>query len=299
MRFIHWINKQNFFILILSLFFLAFAFSYFIRSALILLFPVTNISMPLKSRAVKEQVDILGSDISLDSVGALVEGNLIRGTLNDNSPVIDKPEDEIQKDLDSNIASMQLTGTVSGEQSFARAVLKGKDDSEEYRVGQRIGTYKILRINPHSITIGGGKFSFNVEIGETIEEAKKLREPEILNSTPTKNLNAIKHDPMIISKTDIERILKNPAILYQNASFGPNLSNNTIDGIKISSLATSHIFYQLGARSGDIIKRVNGMPLGETEKMLEIWSAIKASPQIQVDLVRKENVHTYTLVVRN
>lgn len=47
--------------------------------------------------------------------------------------------------------------------------------------------------------------------------------------------------------------------------------------MKIYQVTAEHIFYQLGARSGDIIKRVNGMPLGETEKMLEIWSAIKVA----------------------
>ena len=41
------------------------------------------------------------------------------------------------------------------------------------------------------------------------------------------------------------------------------------------------------------------MPLGETEKMLEIWSAVKVAQKIQVDLDRKGEIHTYTFLVRN
>ena len=69
--------------------------------------------------------------------------------------------------------------------------------------------------------------------------------------------------------------------------------------MKIYQVARVHIFSQLGAESGDIIKRVNGMPLGETEKMLEIWSAVKVAQKIQVDLDRKGEIHTYAFLVRN
>jgi hypothetical protein len=36
-----------------------------------------------------------------------------------------------------------------------------------------------------------------------------------------------------------------------------------------------------------------------TEKMLEIWAAIKNSPKVTVDLERKEKIITYEFLIRN
>ena len=45
-----------------------------------------------------------------------------------------------------------------------------------------------------------------------------------------------------ISRTDFEKYMKNPADLYKDARFGPNLINGKIDGYKIYQVAVSHIF---------------------------------------------------------
>jgi general secretion pathway protein C len=55
----------------------------------------------------------------------------------------------------------------------------------------------------------------------------------------------------------------------------------------------------LGARGGDIIKRVNGMPLNDTEKMLEIWGSVKSATKITIDLERSGKILTYEFLIRN
>ena len=238
-------------------------------------------------------------------MGKLRQAVRFRGS---NATAIASPEQSVDNRLrvepDPQIASMIVTGTVSGNQSFARVVLKAKDkeEADEYKVGQKLGEFKILRIDEHSITLGMATSSFKVEVGEVIKEAMNKRLPPSDSSTalePIKEGTAIQHKPTTLSRTDIDRILKNPVVIYQEARFAPNLVNGKIDGMKIYQVASNHIFFQLGAKNGDVIKRVNGMPLGETEKMLEIWSAIKVAERIQVDLDRKGEIHTYTFLVRN
>ena len=98
---------------------------------------------------------------------------------------------------------------------------------------------------------------------------------------------------------DFERTLKNPADIYKDARFGPNLVDGKIDGYKIYQVPSTHIFYALGARNSDVIRRVNGMPLNETEKMMELWSNIKNSNKIIIDIDRKGKCLTYEFTVRN
>ena len=145
--------------------------------------------------------------------------------------------------------------------------------------------------------------NLKVEIGQSIKEAKAVYD-EMMKANSSgaiaeKDLVAAEKKMLPISRTDFEKYMKNPADLYKDARFGPNLVNGKIDGYKVYQVATSHIFYQLGARNGDIVKRVNGMPLNDTEKMLEIWAAIKNSPKVTVDLERKEKIITYEFLIRN
>lgn len=307
------LQKYRFSILVLLVFFFAFTFAFMIRTSLVSFIPEVNPAYAKLRKTVNQDLpregnfsignDFSDSQISLDQIESLVEGNLIRGVNAKEREQIIDDSPKPQVNTSPEIASMLVAGTVSGNQSFARAVIKAKDkeEAEEYRVGQKLGDWKILRIDWHSITLGAANSSFTVEIGETIEEAMK-RLPSIDSSTfekGNKEGTAISHKPTTLSRTDIDRILRNPVSIYENAKFGPNLENGKISGMKIYQVARTHIFSQLGAENGDIIKRVNGMPLGETEKMLEIWSAIKVAQKIQVDLDRKGEIHTYTFLVRN
>lgn len=308
------LQKYRFSILVLLVFFFAFTFAFMIRTSLVSFIPEVNPAYAKLRITVNQDLpregnfsignDSSDSKISLDQIDSLVEGNLIRGVnAKEREQVIDdSPKPQVN--TSPEIASMLVAGTVSGNQSFARAVIRAKDkeEAEEYRVGQKLGDWKILRIDWHSITLGAANSSFTVEIGETIEDAMKKRLPPSDLQIPEKSNKegaAISHKPTTISRTDIDRILRNPVIIYENAKFGPNLENGKISGMKIYQVARTHIFSQLGAESGDIIKRVNSMPLGETEKMLEIWSAVKVAQKIQVDLERKGEIHTYTFLVRN
>jgi general secretion pathway protein C len=298
------LQKIRFFILVLFVLFCSFTIAYSIRTSFLHFLSENNIDLPKTDNFYTVKSTSKESQISLDQIDSLVEGNLIRGS---NAKEIMKTDiDKGERSINTfpEIASMLVAGTVSGNQSFARAVIKAKDkeEAEEYRVGQKLGDWKILRIDWHSITLGAANSSFAVEIGETIDDAMKKRLPPTDLSIPEKDSNgkaAISHKPTTLSRTDIDRILKNPVIIYENAKFGPNIENGKISGMKIYQVARVHIFSQLGAESGDVIKRVNGMPLGETEKMLEIWSAIKVAQKIQVDLDRKGEIHTYTFLVRN
>jgi general secretion pathway protein C len=44
--------------------------------------------------------------------------------------------------------------------------------------------------------------------------------------------------------------------------------------------------FKLGARSGDIVRRVNGQILDSTQKLMSMWESIKNDPKITVDLER-------------
>ncbi|MCB1140735.1 MAG: general secretion pathway protein GspC [Leptospiraceae bacterium] len=195
-----------------------------------------------------------------------------------------------------------ITGIISGASRYARATIKekDKDEAEEYAIGDKVAGYRIKKILQHYVVLYKNGVNIKVEVGETLAEAKK----RILENEPEKQEDSFfdGNCPVTkrkISRTSFQGLLKNPADIYKDARFGPNLVEGQIDGYKLFQVPSTHIFYQLGARNGDIIKRVNGMPLNDTEKMIEIWNNVKNSSKVTVDLDRRGKCATYDFTIGN
>jgi general secretion pathway protein C len=302
------LQKNSFYILIPVVLICAYSVAYLVRSVLVaFLNPAQKMTVQM-TRSVGMQAQ---SEIpkAVNIYEDMVEGNLIRGR-----KVVDLPVDPNAAAGATPVLSEEipgadetiLTGALSGHPSFARATFKEKDkeEADEFKLGEKIVGYKLKSIADHYAVIAKNGLNLKVEIGQTIKEAKAVYD-EMMKSSNNKPIDdsgplvSAEKKMLPISRTDFEKYLKNPADLYKDARFGPNLVNGKIDGYKVYQVAVSHIFYQLGARSGDIVKRVNGMPLNDTEKMLEIWASVKNSPKVTVDLERKEKIITYEFLIRN
>ena len=104
----------------------------------------------------------------------------------------------------------------------------------------------------------------------------------------------------VISREEVNKnILGNPAKIYEGAQFGPHLVNGKIEGYKIARVNDDHVFAKLGAKSGDIIRKVNGYGLNDTERMLDLWKAIKTAPSVKIELERDGKQITYDFQIRN
>ncbi|BDA78909.1 general secretion pathway protein GspC [Leptospira kobayashii] len=297
------IQSNKFFTLIPAVILFSFSLAYLSRLILLLIFSTESgaslASLPKPKLAKQEVV------LAVTTYEELVSGNLIRGVVYDPNQASNKGPDG--QDLDPEIAAdngdadqMIVTGTLSGHWSFARVTIREKtaNDSEEYAVGEMVGGYKVQSIEQHYVVLKKGGLSLRVNIGETPAQAKERIRPKTEEGAPAP-LASTQTVQKVLSREDVNRKLKDPNTIYKNARFGPHLVDGKIEGYKLYQVAKDHVFYALGARSGDIVRRVNGMPLNDTEKMLEIWGSVKQAPKITIDLERQGKIITYEFIIRN
>ena len=57
------------------------------------------------------------------------------------------------------------------------------------------------------------------------------------------------------------------------------------------------MLYQLGARNGDVVRRVNGHPIDSTEKLYQMWKSIQGDSRITIDLERGGKLVNYDFTV--
>ncbi|AOP34143.1 general secretion pathway protein GspC [Leptospira tipperaryensis] len=293
------LRKNTFYTLIPVILFFSYSLSYLLR-AVILAFLNPSVQTANTNLNPTRKVGP-ETNRALSSYEEMIQGNLIRGIIPRAGEVTTEGELSTAPPDTGEGEEMRITGTLSGHWSFARVTIveKGKPDAQEFATGETVAGYKIRSIALNYVVLEKGGVSLKVEIGQTPGEARaKLGQDAAPKGDPgqTASADTIRK---VLSRQDVNRKLKDPAALYKNARFGPALINGKITGYKIYSVAPDHIFYALGARNGDTIKRVNGMALTETEKMLEIWGSVKTADKITVDVERGSQILTYEFIIRN
>lgn len=291
------LQKNNFLVLLPIVFFFTYSLAYLIRTVVIMfLNPGQPQSIQKENNDVKSNIE---ASKPMNVYEEIVQGNLIRGQIV--SALDAKLSSGIPGESeDANSDEMVVTGTISGHPSFARVTIleKGKDESEEFPIGKKIQGYKIKTIGQHFVVLEKNGLNLKVEIGESILQAKQKTTGKT-DSTAKDESSGPGTIKKILSREDVNAKMKDPALIYKDAKFGPNLVGGKIDGYKLYQVSNNHIFYSLGARSGDIVKRVNGMPLNDTGKMLEMWSNIKMAQKITVDIERSGKIVSYEFIIRN
>ncbi len=292
------LRKHTFPVLIPIVVFFSFSLAYLCRGILLLFLTPdvqTSASGAYPRRPVSTPV------IPQESYKDLVTGNLFRGSL---APlpgeVAAGAEGPAGGPPDTGEGEeMRITGTLSGHWSFARVTIleKGKQSAEEFATGETIAGYKVRSINLTHVVLDKGGSSLKVEIGQTPGEARAKLGAAAQGPVPTGGGGDSVRK--ILSRQDVNKKLSDPTAIYKNARFGPFMENNAITGYKIYSIGNDHIFYALGARNGDVIRRVNGLPLNDTVKMLEMWNSIKTTDKVSVDVDRGGKILSYEFIIRN
>lgn len=198
-----------------------------------------------------------------------------------------------------------LIGTLEGDPSFARAILdvRGPEPGRsEFKLWTKIGNVKLVKIGREHIIIKEGENRIKIAVGESTDQAKEnyLKKQQEQAAAKASSGSGDSKVNKVLSRDEVNKmIMGNPAEIYKGASFGPFLENNKITGYKIHRITPDHIFYKLGARAKDIVRKVNGYELSDTERMFELWKSMKTAPQVTIEIERDNSLITYDFYIRN
>ncbi|RME91467.1 MAG: hypothetical protein D6767_05155 [Candidatus Hydrogenedentota bacterium] len=224
---------------------------------------------------------------------------LIGGPIFEQAPVQTEENPQAETPV-ATAVPFELLGTLEGDPSFARAVIRelgGKNETREVATYEKIGNAVVLYIGREYIWVKENGRKFKVKVGE---RSNQVNQPVTAQQTKPSNITSGQVIKKVISREEVNKIIKgNPATIYKDAAFGPYLVGGKIKGYKIHRVKPTHIFYKLGARAGDIIEKVNGFELSDTERMFELWKSIKTAPRVTIQVLRNNKRITYDFVIQN
>ena len=180
--------------------------------------------------------------------------------------------------------------------SFASVQDMTTQRSMTYMVGDRIQGAEVIDIErERAIVINAGRKEFidgNPGDGSMptptftappVAEAKPAGPP---NSGLGNGIRALNENEYEVPRTEIDRTLGNLNEVAMQARIVPAFKDGQAQGFKLFSIRPDSIYSKIGVQNGDVIRRINGFDLNSPEKALEVYSKLKESSRIEIEIER-------------
>ena len=95
-----------------------------------------------------------------------------------------------------------------------------------------------------------------------------------------------------VERAMLDEQLEDLTNLSRQARVIPHYVKGKTEGFKIVGVRPNSLYSELGIRSGDILKGVNGEQITSPTKALEFLEALKTTPQVTIDIERRNQKQT-------
>jgi general secretion pathway protein C len=193
---------------------------------------------------------------------------------------------------------LQLLGTVvAGSRSLA--VLRTGQEVKIYHLGAEIPGGKVEDILRNHVSIRNHNRSVTVlrlhEARETMAVASAAdagrhgRDPALAAGAAGIAADVVRPagtNRWVVARSAVETARETMGEQLRSVLMQPNLVNGKTDGFVVRRIQPGTLMAGTGLQRGDIIKRVNRMPLDSPEKALQVMQQLREARQITVDLER-------------
>ena len=224
-------------------------------------------------------------NINRSSIEDLVVGKLIQGTI-DRTGVQGS-----EASLNVVLEKLKLLGTISGNRNVARALIRREDKSiNSYKVGDDFTGMKLVSILlEHIILKTVDNQEIIIKVGEENKTTGASKKKELGKS--------IKGDQILLKRSHLNRMLQDQTEFFKIKS-APDIKNGDIVGWRLIYVPKNHFLHEMGARSGDIIRSFNGLPLKNQQRMFEIYQSLSTLDSATISIERRGQLIDMEVVVQ-
>ncbi len=190
------------------------------------------------------------------------------------------------------VSDLQLLGTITGPPSIARAIIKKKSDEkgEIFKLYSEVFGYKLVSVEEREVKL---KSSSGISVLFLYPEDYKEPPPSIQNNPADGGSGSVSQT---LSRAELlQNMQNNMDNLLKGIRAGPYRDEtDKVVGFKLIRVSPENMLYKFGARSGDIMRRINGHPIESTSQLYQIWQQLPKESQIVLDMERDGKVITFS-----
>jgi len=203
----------------------------------------------------------------------------------------------IMGDSERPLAQMGLAlrGTITGPSEIARAIIEEGNDQKLYRIGDTLKGARLIAIfrNKVIMDVNGQQQMLVVEetklgggLASRAGIGKEPRRPRFPSSSS------------VASAGGIPDAMKNMDQFIGNARVVPYYRGGQPYGFRVSDVAEGAKIYELGVRTGDIIKSINGVPIRTPQDALNAYQELQNNTTAQLEIERQGTTTTVNVPLK-
>ena len=204
--------------------------------------------------------------------------------------------------------NLKLVGTICGPMVSWAAILDLDNKTEAfYEPGAPINEQaKLLTVERSAVTvlINGKQERLVIDWQGNQQAALPARSTRhtLLLKPPARGVLAAPQLPadstVTVSKSDLNKNFRNLSQLLTQMRVQPFFEKGKPSGFLISSVRRGSFVERLGARSGDIIRQINGERVDSVQKAFKLYNAFKNNNSVQVTITRQGRPHTLNFAMQ-
>jgi general secretion pathway protein C len=224
----------------------------------------------------------------LQNYGVITERNLFQSTL---KTVSDKQLDGGLFGASQGVMPFDLRGTIAGGDSFGFIIIeeRGKNKQRLYRLGDTIGSSRLIKITRNTAIIKSGDREITLKIKDTPEGSLLSRSQAMQQQASQANLP---HSGMAISRSEARKRMYDLKSIMTQSVVRPYFEAGTQEGFIISDIKPDSIYQQLGLQNGDIIIDANGKRIQTADDIMQIVNIMQSGGNIALSLKRNGKAET-------
>jgi general secretion pathway protein C len=217
--------------------------------------------------------------------------------------------------LRSSLSAQLVAGTIvePAEWSLASILDLSTRQTQLYTIGDTILGAKLISVEPIRDDTPGLGADFKIVAVICNNGAKEFIDSEAGGASPSSANLGVAPVPSPISRADaggpapspagaftkiaenrysvpksfIDGSLANINKIATEARLVPNFKAGTVNGFKVFAIQPASLYASMGLENGDVIQRINGYEINAPDKVLEIYSKLKDSSHVSIELERK------------
>ena len=246
---------------------------------------------PAQKHAVQESSRHAGTQTKT-AYDIISERDLLKVSRSTPASLQQQPEEDVVRPIAE--MGLALKGTIAGPKEIARAIIEDRREQKSYKIGDEIKGAILLAIyrNKVIVDVGGQEQMMVIEDVETKAKAPVVAAGAPRAARPPRGL------PTPADGSGLTNVMKNLDEYIGKARVVPYFKGGEPYGFRVSNLSSDAMIYELGVRSGDVIRSVNGISIRTPEDAFKAYQQFQNESSVQVELERNGEPTTVTVPLR-
>lgn len=193
-----------------------------------------------------------------------------------------------------------LVGTVRGSFRETFALIRRTTPPEErvFRLGDQVfDRGPLVSVQKESVEIlSGGKRVKLLTPQATPSESPASPSPQ--GPAVTGGATQTGSGTFIVDQRLLNAALDNIGQAMTDARLLPSVKDGKVEGFRVSEVKPSGVFAMVGIKNGDVLHKINDLPVDSPERAIQSLASLKGQNRIKLDLVRDGQPATFSYDIR-